>query len=291
MGEHSNASRSVFVAGATGAIGRQLLPMLISAGYEVSGTTRNLEKAGSMETIGVRPVVVDAYDRDALIAAVGEAKPDVIVHQLTDLSTADFAATTRLRIEGTRNLVDAAMAVGVRRMIAQSLAIVYAPGEGPASEEDPLADDLPAQRDTVKGVRSLEAAVGELPEGVVLRYGLLYGPGTWYSRTGPFADAVQRGERPAGNGVSSFVHVEDAARAALLAIDWPAGVVNIVDDEPAAGTQWLPHFAAAIGAPPPPLGEPGDGNERGASNRRARLHLGWEPLHPTWRDGFRTALD
>ncbi len=178
MGEHSNASRSVFVAGATGAVGRQLLPMLIAAGYEVSGTTRNLEKAGSMEAIGVRPVVVDAYDRDALIAAVGEAKPDVIVHQLTDLSTADFAATTRLRIEGTRNLVDAAMAVGVRRMIAQSLAIVYAPGEGPASEEDPLADDLPAQRDTVKGVRSLEAAVGELPEGVVLRYGLLYGPGS-----------------------------------------------------------------------------------------------------------------
>ena len=118
-----------------------------------------------------------------------------------------------------------------------------------------------------------------------------YGPGTWYSRSGPFADAVQRGERPAGNGVSSFVHVEDAARAALLAIDWPAGVVNIVDDEPAAGTQWLPHFAAIIGAPPPPLGEPGGGNERGASNRRARLHLGWEPLHPTWRDGFRTALD
>ena len=139
------------MAGATGAIGRQLLPMLIAAGYEVSGTTRNLEKAGSMETIGVRPVVVDAYDRDALIAAVGEAKPDVIVHQLTDLSTADFAATTRLRIEGTRNLVDAAMAVGVRRMIAQNLAIVYAPGEGPASEEDPLADDLPAQRDTVRG--------------------------------------------------------------------------------------------------------------------------------------------
>ena len=97
-------------------------------------------------------------------------------------------------------------------------------------------------------------------------------------------------ERPAGNGVL-FVHVEDAARAALLAIDWPTGVVNIVDDEPAAGTQWLPHFAAIIGAPPPPLGEPGGGNERGASNRRARLHLGWEPLHPTWRDGFRTALD
>ena len=119
-------------------------------------------------------------------------------------------------------------------------------------------------------------------------YGLLYGPGTWYSRIGPFADAVRQRERPASKGVSSFLHVEDAARAALLAIDWPAGVVNIVDDEPAAGTEWLPRFAAAIGAPLPPMGE--HGGEQGASNRKAR-QLGWEPVHPTWREGFLTALD
>ena len=169
--------------------------MLIGAGYEVFGTTRNPGKTAQMEAIGVHPVLVDVFDRASLIAAVGEAKPDVIIHQLTDLSAADFAATDRLRIDGTRNLVDAAKAAGVRRMIAQSLAIVYAPGAEPATEQDPLADGSPSLRDTVKGVRSLEAAVEELPEGIILRYGLLYGPGTWYSRIGSFADAVRQGER------------------------------------------------------------------------------------------------
>jgi nucleoside-diphosphate-sugar epimerase len=241
VSDHSN--RSIFVAGAAGAIGRQLLPMLIGAGYEVFGTTRNPGKTAQMEAMGVRPVLVDVFHRDSLIAAVGEAKPDVIIHQLTDLSAPDFAANDRLRIDGTRNLVDAAKAAGVRRMIAQSLAIVYSHEVEPATEQDPLADDSPTLRDTVKGVRSLEAAVEELPEGIILRYGLLYGPGTWYSRIGPFAGAVRHGEQPASNGVSSFIHVEDAARAAMLAIDWPAGVVNIVDDEPAAGTEWLPQFA------------------------------------------------
>jgi nucleoside-diphosphate-sugar epimerase len=289
MSERSNAKRSVFVAGAAGAVGRQLLPMLTGAGYKVFGTTRKPTKTAPMEAIGVHPVVVDVFDRDALIAAVGAAKPDVIIHQLTDLATADFAATDRLRIIGTRNLVDAAKAAGVRRMIAQSLAIAYAPGTAPATEQDPLADESPTQADIVKGMRALEAAVAELPEGVILRYGFLYGPGTWYSKVGPFADAVRQRERPASKGASSFLHVEDAARAAMLAIDWPAGVFNIVDDEPAAGTEWLPRFASAIGAPPPPIGE--NGGERGVSNKKARQELGWTPLHPTWRDGFQTALD
>lgn len=289
MSERSSASRTVFVAGAAGAVGRQLLPMLIEAGYKVFGTTRSPAKTAQMEAIGVHPVVVDVFDRHALIAAVGEAKPDVIIHQLTDLSAADFAGTDRLRIDGTRNLVDAAKAAGVRRMIAQSLAIVYAPRAEPATEQDLLADNSPTKRDIVNGVRSLEAAVEELPEGISLRYGLLYGPGTWYSRSGPFADAVRKGERPASKGISSFLHVKDSARAAMLAIDWPAGVVNIVDDEPAAGTEWLPLFATAIGAPPPPMGE--NGGEQGVSNRKARQELGWELLHPTWHEGFRTALD
>ena len=289
MSNRSNAIRSVFVAGAAGAIGRQLLPMLVSAGYEVSGTTRDPEKTAQIEATGVRPFVVDVFDRDLLIGAVEKARPDVIIHQLTDLSAANFAATDRLRINGTRNLVDAAKATGVHRVIAQSLAIVYAPGAEPSTERDPLADDSPVLRDTVRGVRALEAAVQELPEGIVLRYGLFYGPGTWYSRIGWFADAVRQGERPASHGVSSFIHVKDAARAAMLAIDWPAGVVNIVDDEPAAGTEWLPHFAMAIGAPPPPVGE--HGGEQGASNWKARRELGWQPLHPTWREGFRMALD
>lgn len=290
MSDLLKTKRTVFVAGAMGAVGRQLLPMLVSAGYDVFGTTRDPKKAVQMEAIGVRPVLVNVFDRTALIAAVGEVKPDTIIHQLTDLTTADFSATDRLRIVGTRNLVDAAKAGGVRRMIAQSLAIVYAPKEGPATEQDLLADETPSVRDTVKGVRALETAVAELPEGVILRYGLFYGPGTWYSKIGPFADAVQRAERPAGKGFSSFIHVEDAARAAMRAIDWPPGVFNIVDDEPAAGTEWLPAFAAAIGAPAPPEGQ-FNGYEQGASNKKVRQELGWKPLHPTWREGFRTALD
>jgi nucleoside-diphosphate-sugar epimerase len=264
--------------------------MLVRAGYEVFGTTRDPGKTGQIEAMGARSVLVDVFHRSALIAAVGEAHPDVIIHQLTDLTAADFAANDRLRVVGTRNLVDAAKAVGVRRMIAQSLAIVYAQKNGPATEQDPLADETPAVRDTVKGVRALEAAVAELPEGVILRYGLFYGPGTWHSKIGPFADAVRRAERPAGQGSSSFIHVEDAARAAMRAIDWPPGVFNIVDDDPAAGTEWLPVFATAIGAPAPPEGQ-FNGYEQGASNAKVRQELGWKPLYPTWREGFRTALD
>jgi nucleoside-diphosphate-sugar epimerase len=290
VNEFSSANKSIFVAGASGAVGRQLLPMLIGAGYKVFGTTRKPENIAQMEAIGAHPVLVDVFDRRSLIAAVGMAKPDVIIHQLTDLAAADFAANDRLRIDGTRNLVDAAKAAGVRRMIAQSLAIMYAHQAEPATEQDPLADETPAVRDTVKGVRALESAVAELPEGIILRYGLLYGPGTWYSRIGPFADAVRLAKRPASKGSSSFIHVEDAARAAMRGIDWPAGVFNIVDNEPAAATEWLPVFAAAIGAPPPPKGE-FDGYEQGASNRKVRQELGWRPLHPTWREGFRMALD
>jgi nucleoside-diphosphate-sugar epimerase len=290
VSEHSKANRSIFVAGATGAVGRQLLPMLVRAGYDVFGTTREAGKAAQIEAMGARPVIVDVFHRSALIAAVGDARPNVIIHQLTDLTAADFAANDRLRIVGTRNLVDAAKATGVRRMIAQSLAITYAHKATPATEQDALADETPEVRDTVRGVRALESAVAELPEGVILRYGFFYGPGTWYSKKGPFADAVRRAERPAGKGSSSFIHVEDAARAAMRAIDWPPGVFNIVDDDPAAGTEWLPVFAAAIGAPAPPDGE-FNGYEQGASNKKVREELGWKPLHPTWREGFRTSLD
>jgi len=290
VSEHSKANRSIFVAGATGAVGRQLLPMLVRAGYDVFGTTREAGKAAQIEAMGARPVIVDVFHRSALIAAVGDARPNVIIHQLTDLTAADFAANDRLRIVGTRNLVDAAKATGVRRMIAQSLAITYAHKATPATEQDALADETPEARDTVRGVRALESAVAELPEGVILRYGFFYGPGTWYSKKGPFADAVRRAERAAGKGSSSFIHVEDAARAAMRAIDWPPGVFNIVDDDPAAGTEWLPVFAAAIGAPAPPDGE-FNGYEQGASNKKVREELGWKPLHPTWREGFRTSLD
>lgn len=282
---------NIFVAGATGVVGRQLVPLLVAEGCEVVGMTRDPSKAGLLRRLGARPVVLNAFDRDGVFAAVRAQRPDIVVHQLTDLSRWDLAANARLRVEGTRNLVDAALASGVRKMVAQSIAFAYAPGDGPAREEDPLDVDAPPPRhDTVLGVRALEQAVAEMPVGVVVRYGQLYGPGTWNAEDGPRADLVRRGEQPATDGVTSFVHVEDAARAALAALAWPPGPVNVVDDEPAPGTAWLPVYAAAIGAPPPPVRRGSERGERGAANVKARQELGWEPRYPSWREGFQLAL-
>jgi nucleoside-diphosphate-sugar epimerase len=281
----------IFLAGATGVVGRALLPLLAQAGHEVSRTTRNANQTGLIQSLGARPVVVDVFDREGVFAALRAERPDMVMHQLTDLSGRDFPANSRLRIEGTRNLVDAAPAVGVQRLIAQSISWMYAPGEGPAHEEEPLdLEAPPLRRGAVEAVAALEQAISEVPEGVVLRYGLFYGPGTWYARDGWVADRVRRGEIATTAGIVSFIHVEDAARAALLALDWQRGLVNIVDDEPASGKEWLPVFAAAVGAPPPPVKAGSERGERGASNAKARRELGWQPLYPPWREGFKTAL-
>jgi nucleoside-diphosphate-sugar epimerase len=234
-------------------------------------------------------VVVDVFDRDTLIAAVRAAAPDVVMHQLTDLSAGDRVANAEVRRRGTRNLVDAAQAAGARRMVAQSIAWAYAGGEEPAREQAPL--DLEADEprgDTVRAVAALEDVVAEVPEAVVLRYGLFYGPGTWYVPGGAMAGEAVAGKLVADDAVSSFVHVEDAAAAALAALTWPPGAVNVCDDDPASGHEWLPQFCRSVGAPPPApapaAGRPGWA--RGADNHHARSDLGWEPRHPSWRTGF-----
>jgi nucleoside-diphosphate-sugar epimerase len=261
--------------------------MLIAAGHAVIGTTRAEEKAGVLRTMGAIPVVVDAFDRERLAAAVRTAQPDVVMHQLTDLSARDSAANARMRTEGTRHLVDAARAAGVRRVIAQSIAWAYEPGSGPADESVPLDLTAPApRRILVDGVQALETTAAEVEDAVVLRYGLFYGPGTWYAPDGIIADQVRREEVPADASIASFIHVDDAARAALLALDWPPGIVNIVDDEPASGTIWLPVYAASLGAPAPRVGAGQQRGARGATNRRARYDLHWRPTYPSWRDGF-----
>jgi len=280
----------IFLAGATGAIGRLLLPLLVEAGHDVAGTTRSEAKQAQIAAQGGRPVVVDVLDRDAVFAVLNAERPDVVIHQLTDLSRRDFAGNSRLRIEGTRHLVDAALAVGVQRMIAQSIAWVCVPGQGPATEDEPLDLDAPPPRgETVAAVHSLEQAVAEMPVGVVLRYGILYGPGTWYSRDGLTTDQIRRGEIEASDAVTSFTHVEDAARAALLALDWPAGIYNIVDDAPAPAREWVAEYARLVGAPAPPIRAGAAAWERGVSNAKARA-LGWRPLYPSWREGFRSVL-
>jgi nucleoside-diphosphate-sugar epimerase len=216
----------IFVAGATGAIGRRLVPMLVAAGHDVTGTTRSAGKTAAIEAMGAKPAIADAFDRDAVMRAVAASRPEVVIHQLTDLPqafdpaaiAAAGSANARLRREGTHNLVDAALAAGTRRFVAQSIAFVYAPGRAPHGEDDPL-DGSAAQATSVDGVRALEDAVTGTPglEGLVLRYGRLYGPGTW-RETEP--------ARPPA------VHVDAAAQAALLAGDRGApGIYNIADDD------------------------------------------------------------
>ena len=223
----------VFVAGATGVVGRRLVPLLLSAGCEVHGTTRRRERADALRAQGVTPVILDVFDEAAVRAAVVSARPELVIHQLTDLAqlgdpetrAAALAANARIRIEGTRHLVDAALAAGARRLVAQSIAFVYAPGLEPHDESDPLDDEAVGLRGvTVAGVRALEAAVlnAQGVEGVVLRYGQFYGPGSG-------TDA------PPGQ---PSLHVDAAACAAWLAGSrGHSGVYNIVDDGPSVLNQ------------------------------------------------------
>jgi nucleoside-diphosphate-sugar epimerase len=214
----------IFFAGAGGAIGRRLTPLLRAAGHDVIGTTRNADKAGALRSLGAEPVVVDVFDADALARVVKDARPQAIIHQLTDLAFAPgtpryqeaLARNARLRIDGTRNLVAAARAAGVTRMIAQSIAfIIYAPGEGARVESDPLSTDA-AFAGTIKGVESLEQGVLSLPQGVVLRYGFFYGPGTW---------SPDEPRKPA-------IHIDAAAKATVLALDNAKhGIYNVAEDD------------------------------------------------------------
>jgi nucleoside-diphosphate-sugar epimerase len=307
----------VFLAGATGVIGRRLGPMLLEAGHQVSGTTRSAAKAQSLRDAGLEPIVVDAFDRAALTAAVEAATPDAVIHQLTSLPQRldprkmerDLAANDRLRSEGTPNLVAAARAAGVKRIVAQSIAFAYAPTTpGTLHEErDPLYLDSPkAFQRTAHALAALEQSVLGA-EGIVLRYGFLYGPGTMLAPTGSIVADIRRRRMPivgAGAGVWSLLHVDDAALAAVQALDHDGpGVFNIVDDEPAPVSDWLPALAAAVGAPRPwrvptvlarlAAGEYGTSTmttAQGASNALAKRELDWQPRHPSWREGFPGAL-
>jgi nucleoside-diphosphate-sugar epimerase len=280
----------ILVVGAAGVIGRRLVPLLVAAGHEVAGTTRSTGKDRLLRELGATPVVVDVFAREHLFKVVSEVQPEVIIHQLTDLSERDTAANSHLRRVGTRNLVDAAREAGIEHLIAQSISWVSAPGDGPADESVPLDLEAPEPRlGMVQGVQALEEAVGELAKGVVLRYGLFYGPGTWYAPDGAVAEQVRRGQVVADEGVTSFLHVDDAAGATLLALDWPAGIFNIVDDEPAPGSVWLPVYAETLGAPAPATSSEHPRGARGASNAKARLQ-GWQPTFSSWRAGFRQAV-
>jgi nucleoside-diphosphate-sugar epimerase len=309
----------VFVAGATGAIGKQLVPRLVAAGHEVHGMTRSEAKQADLYELGAVPVIADALDPDQVAEAVGRAKPDVIVHQLTAIGDLDmrhfdrdFALTNRLRTEGTDYLLSAGQAVGVRRFVAQGVASygAYARTGGPVkSEEDPL-DTTPTHemRETLAAIRHLEEAVlgARWTEGIVLRYGTFYGPGTSMAPGEAQFELVRSRKFPLvgdGRGVWSFIHVADAADATVAAVEHGSrGAYNVVDDDPTPVAEWLPTLAQTLGAKKPMrvprfvgrlfAGETGVmmmTEIRGASNAKAKRELGWRPSHPSWRQGFAAA--
>ncbi|MHA4117228.1 NAD-dependent epimerase/dehydratase family protein [Bacillus cereus] len=281
----------IFVAGATGVIGRSLLPMLIKNGYTVFAMIRNTSQVEAMKKIGAIPIIADVFNRKTVFSVLEETNPDVVIHQLTSLSSWNFEDNAKIRTKGTRNLVDAAKNVGVQKIIAQSISWAYEPGDTFATEKNSLhiTASMPRQV-TVNGILKLEKAVTELPESVILRYGTLYGPGTWYAENGLIANQVRNNEIIASDGISSFIHVEDAARATMLALNWPSGIVNIVDNYPATSKEWLPIYAAVIGAPKPKVQEGKNSWERGASNNKARKEYGWIPLFPSWSEGFNNLI-
>jgi 2-alkyl-3-oxoalkanoate reductase len=310
----------VFFAGATGVIGRQLMPLLLAAGHEVVGMTRSESRAEQLRGSGAEAVVCDALDRDAVHAAVAGAAPEAVIHQLTALPAQinprtirrDFELNDRLRSEGTGILVDAARAAGVERIVAQSIAFTYRPGQ-PGTlhvESDPLITAEEADQSysrTAGAVCTLEQTVLGAG-GIVLRYGYFYGPGSAVASDGSMAAALRSRQLPivgSGGGVWSFVQIHDAAEATLAALErgTPGSVYNVVDDEPARVSEWAPALAAAVGAKPPRrvpawlarliAGSYGVSimtSAQGASNAKVKRELGWTPRHASWRQGFTEAL-
>jgi nucleoside-diphosphate-sugar epimerase len=317
----------IFVAGATGALGRQLVPQLVARGHEVVGMTRSAAKQDLVRSLGARPVVADALDPDAVAQAVASAEPEVIVHELTALSgpmsvrdarhperSFGFTMTNRLRTEATDHLLAAGRAVGARRFVAQSFgAFRWArTGEPALTEADPIDRDPPAAlRMALPGILHVEEAVTtiEWGEGLALRYGGFYGPGTGISLApdAVLAAPIRKRRFPIvgdGGGVWSHVHIEDAATATVAAIEQGRpGIYNVVDDEPAPVREWLPVLASALDAKPPRriprwLGRILAGETatlmmtdvRGASNEKAKRELGWKLAYPSWRQGFAQGL-
>jgi len=308
----------VFLAGGSGAIGMRLIPMLVANGHQVTATTTSERKLPALRELGAEAVVLDVLDRNAVMAAVMRADPDVVIHEATSLSglgdsfrnlDKTFAHTNRLRIEGTDNLLEAARAAGARRFIAQGFTgwSNERKGKMVKTEDDPLdAEPFPHTEQTLAAIKHVESAVTGAKdiEGLVLRYGGFYGPGTSLQRDGgQHTEAVRKRRFPVvgeGTGVWSLVHIDDAAAATAIAVEHGApGIYNITDDDPAPVIEWLPFLAKAVGAPPPRhvpvwLGRIMAGKVavgmmtemRGSSNAKAKRELGWRPRYSSWRQGF-----
>ncbi len=305
----------VLLAGATGAIGRRLVPRLVEVGHQVTAMTRSKEKLGELYELGAEPILCDVFDAGRLGSVVAKAKPDAVINQLTDLPQSlnprklgeYYAANNRVRREGTSNLLSAALGAGVRRFLVQGAAYWYAPTGGAVkTEEAPLYLDAPAPiGSAVETIKEVEDAVlsADGIDGVVLRYGMFYGPRTWYAKDGDVGRKVRKRRYPMighGEGMYSFIHVDDAASATVAALERARpGVYNVVDDDPATAAEWMPLYAEALGAKRPPRVPAfparviaGDAlvtwmlGLRGASNDKIKEELGWRPQYESWRRGF-----
>jgi nucleoside-diphosphate-sugar epimerase len=305
----------VFVAGATGAIGKRLVPQLVEAGHQVTAITRSKEKLGMLYELGAEAVLCDVFDAGRLGTVVAQAEPDAVINELTDLPQSlnqrklkeYYAANNRVRREGTSNLLSAARGAGVRRFLVQGAAYWYAPTDGAVKTEGaPLYLDAPAPiGPAVQTIKEVEEAVltADGIEGVVLRYGMFYGPGTWYAKDGDVGRQVGKRRYPMigrGEGTYSFIHIDDAASATVAALESARpGVYNVVDDEPASAAEWMSLYAEALGAKRPPrvpafLARMIAGDAlvtwmlglRGASNEKIKEELGWRPRYKSWRQGF-----
>lgn len=310
----------VFVAGATGAIGHALVPKLVRAGHQVTAMTRSATNVGMLAALGADPVVCDVFDRHRLASAVAHARPNVVVNQLTQLPKSGlkprklgqyYEKNNRVRREGTTNLLDAAREVGARRFIGQSIAFWYDP-QGASIKDEAARLWLAAPAPIGEAAQALEESEQALMradflDSVVLRYGVFYGPGTWYSRSGEIGQQMRKRQYPtigAGEGITSFIHIDDAADVCVaFVVSGQPGVYNVVDDEPATANEWMPEFAKAVGAKRPlrvPAGLAkviaGKGlvdwttTACGASNAKVRRELGWQPIYPSWRQGFASGL-
>jgi 2-alkyl-3-oxoalkanoate reductase len=307
----------VFLAGASGAVGRRLVPQLLEAGHQVTGMTRSEESAERIREAGAEAAVCDCFDADGVRAAVKGARPEAVVNQLTrlperyDPRKIDYGPTNRVRLEGGRNLIAAAREAGARRLVIQSVAFLYAP-EGDWVKDEEARPFTEAPEPFGSGAEAMLAAERDALEapaidGLVLRYGQFYGPGTYYAPGGSQAEDVRRRRFPIvgkGSGVFSFIHIDDVASATVAAVERGApGVYNIVDDDPARLREWLPVYAEALGAKKPfrvptwlarlvagPFVTALATDLRGASNAKAKRELGWQPRYPSWRQGFREGL-
>ncbi|WP_323708561.1 NAD-dependent epimerase/dehydratase family protein [Mammaliicoccus sciuri] len=276
----------IFVTGATGLIGTKLTKRLIEEGYEVAGLTTSEKGKEKLDNAGVKAYIGNILEYDTIEKSIGDFKPDIIMNEITDLKQVDMSANTKVRIDGTRNLVEAAIKHDVPHIRSQSIAFVYEAGDTLATEETSLDYDASGDRKiTVDGVEGLEKESARLNKYVILRYGLLYGPGTWYGKDGMIYEQFINGEVTMTDGVQSFIHIDDAVETAIQALNFESGIYNVADDEPVKGDDWAKWYANELNVTPTLNIEPAAPFERGVTNKKFK-DQGGNLIYTTWKDGM-----